>query len=684
MITPTLVEPTENHQAGVASGVWSTQDQLEARRGGVWPEAGVTNPDTLIENIFSTTLYNGNGTADIPAANTITTGINLSGTNDGLVWIKGRSYDSDHALFDTKRGVGNRLSSHNTSAQDSFNDSDTDSYFRSFNDDGFSIGYSAGTNNSSQTYVSWTFKAAPKFFDVVTYTGTGSTQNVSHSLGSIPGMIIVRRYNAGNSDWGVYHRGANGGSNPENYRAGRLNSTAASNDDDTYWNDTAPTASVFTVETSGSVNNDGDSYVAYLFAHETGSDSTIQCGYYEGSETAEDVGAVGRVVNLGWEPQWLLVKNSNANSNWIIMDSMRGVFSNTDGNNIIELEPSTDDEESSNPGIVFTSTGFHTFSNQTLYNSNNQNFIYVAIRRPNMATITDATEVFAMASRVNTSAGVPNFTSNFPVDFAYNTTYSTDGVNKETGIRMTGPHHMDLNATTAEAADANHVFDMNNGWHANEGTQNFTLAWMWRRAKGYFDVVAYNGGGGAKNISHGLGAVPEMMWVKRRNGAAEWYMYHKDTGNHEANYVSSDGGYLDNTNLWNDTTPTSSVFTIGSRADLNQSNGIFVALLFSTLAGVSKVGSYTGTGSSFNVDCGFTSGARYVMIKYRAGGATMAFDTTRGIQSGVGDKLLKLDDENGQTSGQTDYINPHASGFATGTSSTVNTNGREYLFYAIA
>jgi hypothetical protein len=225
---------------------------------------------------------------------------------------------------------------------------------------------------------------------------------------------------------------------------------------------------------------------------------------------------------------------------------------------------------------------------------------------------------------------------------------------------------------------------MNSGWHAGEGDSSTTLAWMWRRAKGYFDVVAYNGTGSAQNISHGLGAVPEMMWIKNRSGAAEWFMYHKDTGNNEANYISSDGGYLANTNLWNDTTPTSSVFTIGSRADLNQSNGIFVALLFSTLAGVSKVGSYTGTGSSFNVDCGFTSGARYVIIKYRAGGDTMAFDTTRGIQSGVGDKALNLDDTNDQYSGQTDYINPHASGFATGTSSTVNTNGREYLFYAIA
>ncbi len=261
MITPTLVEPTENHEAGVASGVWSTQDQLEARRGGVWPEAGVTNPSTLIENNFSTYVYSGDS-----SAGNETTGIDLV-NNKGLIWLKWRSGNNafGHALYDTVRGKTKQLKSESTAVES------TESRFTGFREDGFSLSGDteldyAGGGSAANKYVAWTFKAAPKFFDVVTYTGTGSAKTVAHSLGGTVGMILIK--NLGQTDnWAVYHR-ANTAAPQTDYLI--LNTNAATADSADWWNDTAPTTSVFTVGTDHAVNADGESYVAYVFAHETG------------------------------------------------------------------------------------------------------------------------------------------------------------------------------------------------------------------------------------------------------------------------------------------------------------------------------------------------------------------------------------------------------------------------------
>jgi len=677
MITPTLVEPTENHEAGAASGVWSTQDQLEARRGGVWPEAGVTDPNTLIENNFSTTLYTGNSSSQA-----IQSGIDFQ-THGGMYWIKVRSQGGTGLIYDTERTNGRTkaLFPINTDAENSgYSTSITST-------NGFVIGSTtSGTiNETNVTYASWNFKKAKKFFDVVTYTGTGSTQNVSHNLGSIPGMIIVRRYNAGNSDWGVYHRGANGGSNPENYRAGRLNETAASNDDDTYWNDTAPTASVFTVETSGSVNNDGDSYVAYLFAHETGDDSMIQCGYYEASETAEAVAAVGRVIDLGWEPQWLLVKNTTQSSPWSIIDSMRGVNAITDDNNVKRLAANIVNAEGEDPGIVFTSTGFYTFSNQDAYNSGSNKYIYVAIRRPNMATITDATKVYTpLAYSGSSGAQTVGSSSQNPLDMVL-TMARNQSPDNFIMSRLTGPNQ-GLKPNVAEVAttvSAVQKFDQTFGQGLTDDAllnnrSGYTYsAHHFTRAKGYFDVVCYNGTGSARTVAHGLGVAPEMMWIKNRSVSDNWAVYYGD--NTDYLILNTTAATADSANWWNDTSPTSSVFTVNTDHSVNENNKLYIAYLFATLAGVSKIGSVTHSGSSTDVDCGFSAGAKLVMLKRTdATGDWYWWDSVRGIIAG-NDPYLLLNSTAEEVT-NTDFIDPLASGFQI---SGDFTDG-DYIFYAIA
>ena len=658
MITPTLVEPTENHQAGVASGVWSTQDQLEARRGGVWPDASVANPDTLIENNFSTFLYDGTD-----AAQTITNNIDLQ-NKGGLIWTKQRGPDDafNHILVDTERGLNKWLESNTTDAEG------THQYITSVSDTGYVIpGNLAGINQDPYNMVSWTFKKATKFFDVVTYTGNDTAgRTIAHSLGSVPGMILIKNLTDADS-WMVYHRGLNGGSGPENYYI-RLNLTNAEVNDTRFTNGTAPTSSVFSVSDHSSVNGNGKSYIAYIFAHETGSDSMIQCGNYTGNGST-----TGPVIDLGFEPQFLMIKNASythAASYWILIDNMRGMVVGGDDGRLYANETNV---ETQGDMVAPTSTGFNLSSASTTVNRNNDTYIYMAIRRPNMATITDATKVF------NTTTGLganPQWKPGFPVDFElYRRRTGTQLFHA--GARLTGTKYLRTSADSTQGDDSDLKWDYQDGFYSHTGYDNTYQAWMWKRAKGYFDVVTYTGTGSARTIAHGLGAAPEMMWVKDRDATNSWAVYYGD--NTDFLILNDNAATADDARYWNDTTPTSSVFSVGTENNTNVSGNNFIAYLFSSLAGVSKIGSVSHSGSSTDVDCGFSAGAKLVMLKRTdATGDWYWWDSVRGIIAG-NDPYLLLNSTAAQVT-NTDLIDPLASGFQI----SGNFTDGDYIFYAIA
>ena len=137
-------------------------------------------------------------------------------------------------------------------------------------------------------------------------------------------------------------------------------------------------------------------------------------------------------------------------------------------------------------------------------------------------------------------------------------------------------------------------------------------------------------------------------------------------------------GYTSN-NYFGSTTPTDQVFTLGNSGGVNSSGNTYIAYLFATLPGISKVGSFSHTfGGTTNVDCGFTSGARFVLWKRTDGTRHWEFfDTTRGIVAG-NDAYLRLSDTAAETSG--DFIDPYSAGFSIG--SSLGTG--EFIFYAIA
>jgi hypothetical protein len=204
---------------------------------------------------------------------------------------------------------------------------------------------------------------------------------------------------------------------------------------------------------------------------------------------------------------------------------------------------------------------------------------------------------------------------------------------------------------------------------------------MWKRAPNYFDVVAYAGDGTTgRTVSHNLGVAPEMMWVKVRDFSTSWSVFHKDLGIDK--WLN-----LDNTNtvqtfsgLWGTSDPDATTFGLGSSGLNNGSGRNYIAYLFASLDGVSKVGSFTAGSTDTFVDCGFSSSARFVLMKRSSGtGDWFVYDSERGYVAGSGDKRLKLNTTDAETTNNN--IDPTAGGF-TVTGNTIDAG--TYIFYAIA
>ncbi len=632
--------------------------------------AGGAAEGAYIEDVFSTYLYAGTG-----AVLTITNGIDLDGEG-GLVWIKDRDVAYDHFLCDTERGVLFQLKSNTTQQQNSRPNSVT-----AFNSNGFSIDSYAEVGSNAEDYVSWTFRKAEKFFDIVTWTGNGANRTISHNLGAVPGCIMVKAYSgatANSQNWAVYHRANT--ANPEtDYLV--LNTTDATADSNTRWNDTLPTDSVFSLGTDATVNASGNTYVAYLFAHDAGGfgddgeQNVISCGSFttDGSGNA--------TVTLGYEPQLGIAKASSGTSTWVIIDNMRGMT--TAGIANAQLFPNTSAAEASGSGYFnTTSTGF-TFTG----GGSSVTWIYIAIRRGPMKTPTAGTEVFAVdIGNSSGTTGVPEFISGFPVDGVIDGLTTGSIYYPLASARLIQGTYLTTSSTAAEDTSGNVKFDFQNGYWSGTASSN-RVAWMFRRAPGFFDVVAYTGDGvRGRTVAHNLGVVPELMFIKNRQDVQPWLTYVDIFGGTKRLFLNQTNA-LDTASIddFNNTDAEADVFTLGNDGRCNANNQTFVAYLFASLAGVSKVGSYTGTGTTLAIDCGFSAGARFVMIKRTdSTGDWYVWDSARGI-SASSDPYILLNSTAAEVTG-TDYIDPSSAGFEISSSApaAINASGGSFLFYAVA
>jgi hypothetical protein len=298
-----------------------------------------------------------------------------------------------------------------------------------------------------------------------------------------------------------------------------------------------------------------------------------------------------------------------------------------------------------------------------------------------------ASEVFDIDTRGSTGDGnAPELRSPFPPDLVlYPQNKNSSGDKIRVHTRLLGNKVMYTSTTGSENSLLNgSEWNYNNGFGYATNTDANDLGWMWKRAPSFFDVVAYTGDGVAgRTVSHNLGVAPEMIWVKQRDVSRNWVVYSETLGVGKYLKLNDTNATITNTQRF-DTAPTGAVFTVGNDTEVNGSGGDYIAYLFASLDGVSKVGSYTGNGTTLNIDCGFTSGARFVLIKRTdSTGSWWVFDTERGLVAGA-DAAITLDTTSAEFS-TVDYIDPYPAGFSlTGIGGDMNANGGTYIFYAIA
>ena len=626
--------------------------------------ASSTQEKLYVDDVFSAYLYTGNGSTQ-----TINNGIDLAGKG-GLVWVKRRGNLDPHMLTDSARGFGSTapiLATDQTAASSSIGTLNITAQSSGFQ----LVGSGGSFNVNTETYVSWTFRRAERFFDVVTYTGDGTNgRQIAHSLGVAPGFITTKSTTT-NLGWYSYHRSATGELQLQAPDAQYTRQNILSAD-----------TTSFTVASVGNAN--GTTYVAYLFAHDPSVEGIVQCGSVLGAGNPT-------AVTLGWEPQFLLIKNATNPQDWWLIDSARGLVS-VDGAESKRLHANASFDEVTCGGINMrpTATGFISGSM-----TSGQTYIYLAIRRPNKPP-TSGTQVYNAIARTGTgkTSGGTLVVSGvgFPPDVAI--AKGRTGIESWANVeRIRGSSSLGFSTTSGENTNCILYLEQDGYKMTQDASANWDLLNMpyinhfFRRATGFFDIVCYTGTGAARTVDHSLGVLPELMIVKSRSGDAQpWAVYHIDVGATKYLLLNSASTPSSSSAIWNDTSPTSASFSVGGGNLTNLPTGrTYVAYLFASLPGISKVGSYTGNGSTQTIDCGFSTGARFFLVKSTSTtGSWWVFDSARGIVSSF-DPALQLNSTAAEIT-SADAVDPTSVGIIVNqeTTCSINATGVSYIFLAIA
>jgi hypothetical protein len=213
------------------------------------------------------------------------------------------------------------------------------------------------------------------------------------------------------------------------------------------------------------------------------------------------------------------------------------------------------------------------------------------------------------------------------------------------------------------------------------------MSWTFRKGLYFFDIVTYTGNGGTLLVNHNLGAVPKLIIIKRTDAASDWGVYFiQDSPSVEAAILlnTTAAKYASPVSFTSSAT-TFRVFGTGFPMDNSINSASYVAYLFGSFAGVSRVGAYTGTGGTQTINCGFTAGARFVMIKRTdSAGSWFIWDTARGIVAG-NDPYLSPDSQAVEIT-TNDSVDTDNTGFIVNQVAATNlsVNTATYIFLAIA
>ena len=317
---------------------------------------------TTIDNpelYFQVKLYTGNGSTQ-----TITLDNTDADLDPDLIWVKKRSGSHDSVVVDTVRGVTKVIETSTTDAEATWANGIT-----AISTDSFAVGDAGATNDNTETFVAWCWKeSADAGFDIVTYTGNGNTsRTISHSLSAVPHVMTIKERASGTSGWITYHH-KNTSAPETDYLM--LNTNSATDDYADYWDDTAPTSSVFTVDNAADINGNTDTYVAYLWAEKQG---FSKFNSYIGNSNAN-----GAFIYLGFRPAFIMIKRTNGTQWWIMKDNKRDGVGGGNPNKYLLYPNASDAEETNSNAMDFLSNGFKFRESTSGGNNSGGTYIYMA------------------------------------------------------------------------------------------------------------------------------------------------------------------------------------------------------------------------------------------------------------------------------------------------------------------
>ena len=597
--------------------------------------AGATGSGELVpsEN-FKAVTYNGNGTTNY---------IDV-GFKPDLVWIKRRNASASHALFDSTRGREYILYPDDTSASAGPIAANRD--IKSFDNNGFTLSIDSygNVNTIGNTYVAWCWKAnggttssntdgtitstvqanQDAGFSIVTYTGSGSTATIGHGLSAAPEMIIAKSTSDA-YEWKIWHKDLSSG-----YQL--LFNTAGQASDSSVWTTTTPTSTVFSIGTNVGVNGGSKNYIAYCFLS-VASYSSI--GSYTGN-------GANNVISTGIEPAWLMIKRTNGSGTWMMYDNKRTTSNPRD--TILQANLANAELTGSSLGVNFLTNGFEVLGNNGDFNGSGDTYLYLAFAA-------DPSTAPVLADSFNAVTYEGNGFSSYPIPITgfgfspsmiwfkertpqgfdhglYDVVRGTerliypDLTQAETDTVDRGVQSFDSDGVTL--GDNNKANALNSdyvawAWKANsaptintDGTiQSIVSA---NQASG-FSIVKYTGTGSAATVGHGLSFTPELVILKNLSVSSNWWTWTKDLGGGDK-YLALDStsGVQSATTIWNGTVPTSTVFSVGVDSGANGSGNNIIAYCFASISGFSKIGNYTGDGTTTKtITTGFQPD--FVMIK---------------------------------------------------------------------
>jgi hypothetical protein len=655
---------------------------------------------------FNVVTYTGDGTTSKAI-----TGV---GFQPDFIWIKERSGVGSGPLADSTRGTGKAIYSNLPDADYTFTSGEG---IKSFDSDGFTVGDisngNAGYNGDGDTYVAWCWKAnggttssntdgsitstvqANKNagFSIVKYTGSGSSASVGHGLASAPKLILSKRI-ASSSDW----------------LAGAIDWTKYLEPNGTppfrtanVWTNSAPTSTTFGVINSTSASS--VEYINYCWADVAGYQKIDS---YEGNGSTN-----GPFVNVGFEPAYVMVKNVDSTDNWLVFDNAR----NTVNPRTQLLQWNLNAAESAEAGaqMNFYSNGFQSVgagggAGSGQINSSGDTYLYLAIA----ANPDEESPTLSSSFNMRTYTGSELTRSITGAGFAPNWIWIKERTSTSNHVvfdTMRGADNQ-LYITTTGAESENNAtissFDsdgwtMDNGLAINDDTEDY-ISWLWKaddneptintngsttsttsvNSNAGFSIVSFTGTGSNATVGHGLSQAPDWIIFKNRDASTSWLVYHQGLGNEKALYLESTSSPTDSASFFQDTDPTSTVFSVGVHSDPNGNTHRIIAYCFHDVAGYSKFGSYTGNGSAGQA---ITTGFKpdFILIRSTVGTDNWRlYDTRRGIKEGG---YLEPNRSDTDDTSNAPSLTITSTGFtitAGGVTNGDNANGNLYLYMAFA